>query len=261
MKFFSISAFVASVVLLLVLAPSRSTTAENHAISTSSSEPVKVLAVNLKTSKANTIEGLELQVQNTSPRPIQYLVIHAEIPAGKNPIRVPVKFGNAPVPNSTAKIELLQPRATATLIASRNLCDRLTKDLAAMKRIPTSEGIQTTINAAIFADRSAWTNGEMTYPDPENGWRWIAATELARKKRLEAENFFDVKFSKADYKTENSQTCFRFTGSQLQACCDDMFVFSATFTGDPNGNVQPTANEACCSPGNCCEYDVSGPCS
>lgn len=259
--FLSTSAFVAAVVLLLVLAPNRSLTAETNAIATSSGEPIKVLAVKLNTAKANTIDGLEIQVQNTSTRPIQYLVIHAEIPAGKDPIRVPVKFGNAPVPNSTAKIELLQPGAKATLTASKNLCERLTKDLAATGRVPSSQEIQTMINVAIYADRSAWTNGQMTYPDPDNGWRWIAATELARKKS-QAEDIFGVKFSKADYKKEaSSRTCFRFTGSQLQACCDDMFVMSATFTGDPNGHVQPTPNEACCSPGNCCEYDVSGPCS
>lgn len=263
MKFFlSTSAFVAAVVLLLILAPDRSLTAETNAIATSSNEPIKVLAVKLNTAKTNTIDSLEIQVQNTSTRPIQYLVIHAEVPAGKDPIRVPVKFGNAPVPNSNARLELLQPGAKATLIASKNLCERLTKDLALVKRIPSSEEIQTMINVAIFADRSAWTNGQMNYPDPENDFRWISASELARTKRLQAEEIFGVKFSKANHKTESSKrTCFRFTGGQLQACCDDMFVMSATFTGDPNGHVQPTPNEACCSPGNCCEYDVSGPCS
>jgi hypothetical protein len=262
MKFFlSTSAFVAAV-LLLLLAPDRSLTAENNAIATSSSEPIKVLAVKLNTARTNTIESLEIQVQNTSTRPIQYLVIHAEVPAGKYPIRVPVKFGNAPVPNSNAKVELLPPGAQATLIASKNLCERLTKDLAATKRIPSSEEIQTTTNVAIFADRSAWTNGQMNYPDPENGFRWISASEIARTKKLQAEEIFGVKFSKANHKTESAKrTCFRFTGGQLQACCDDLFVMSATFTGDPNGTSQPTPNEACCQPGNCCEYDVSGPCS
>ncbi len=260
--FLSTGAFVASVVLLLVLAPSRTFTAEPHAIATSSNEPIKVLGVRINSSKTNTIESLEVQVQNTSNRSIQYLVIHAEIPVAKHPIRVPVKFGNAPVPNSTTKLELLQPGAKVTLNASKNLCDRLTKDLAAIGRVPSSEQIQTTINVAVFADRSAWTNGQINYPDPDNGWRWIAASELTRREKSQTQELFGVKFSKADYKKEaNSRTCFRFTGSQLQACCDDMFVMSATFTGDPNGHVQPTTNEACCSPGNCCEYDISGPCS
>lgn len=262
MKFFlSTSAFVAAVVLLITLVPDRSLTAETNAIATSSNEPIKVLGVKLNTAKANTIESLEVQIQNTSTRPIQYVVVHAEIPAGKNPLRVPVKFGNAPVPNSKAKIELLQPGAMATLTASKNLCETVTKELAARGRVPAANEIQTMINAVVFADRTAWTNGQINYPDPENGWRWIAASELARRKS-EAPDIFDVKFSKADYKKEeNSRTCFRFAGSSLQACCDDLFVMSANFTGDPNGHVQPTTNEACCSPGNCCEYDVSGPCS
>jgi hypothetical protein len=250
------SAFVAAVLVMLILTPNRPLRAEINATATAANEPIKVLSVKLNTSKANTIDGLEMQVQNTSRRPIQYLVIHAEIPSAKDPIRVPVKFGNAPVPETKSKVELLQPGAHATLKASQNLCERLTKDLAG--RIPSSNQIQTMINVAIFADRSAWTNGQMTYPDPENGWRWIAASELARKRAQAADLF--VKFSKTSYKTESAQTCFRYAGSSLQACCDDLFVMSANFTGDPNGHVQATTNEACCSPGNCCEYDVSGPC-
>lgn len=263
MKFFlSTSAFVAAVVLLFLVAPNRSFTAETTAIETSSNEPIKVLGVKLTTATPKAINGLEIQVQNTSSRPIQYLVIHAEIPAGKYPIRVPVTFGNAPVPASRAKIELLQPGAKATLIASKNLCDRLTKDLASTGRIPSSNEIQTTINVAIYADRSAWAEGQMNYPDPGNGWRWIAASELARTTKLPAEEILGVKFSKANHKTESSKGgCFRRTGFQLQACCDDLFVMTATFTGDPNGTVQPDVDEACCSPGNCCEVAVSAPCS
>ncbi|HEX2269549.1 MAG TPA: hypothetical protein VHH35_08445, partial [Pyrinomonadaceae bacterium] len=256
------SAFVASVVLLLVLAPGRSSTAENHVIATSSSEPVKVLAVNLKTSKTNTIEGLELQVQNTSDRPIQYLVIYAEVPTAKDPIRVPLTFGNAPVPNSREKMELLQPGARLTLTASKNACERLATELATRKHVPSSKQIQTTINGVIFADRSAWTNGQMNYPDPENGWHWIAASELARKKRLEAEGLFGVKFSRADYKENaNSRICFRNTGADIIPCCDGRFALTATFQEDFEGNEQPVLDEACCSQGNCCDIFVSGPCS
>ncbi len=260
--FLSTSAFVAAVVLLLVLAPDRSLTAETNAIATSVNEPIKVLGVKLTTAKPKTIDSLEIQVQNTSTRPIQYLVIHAEIPAAANaPIRVPVTFGNAPVPNSLAKIELLQPGARTTLIASKNLCERLTKDLASIERIPSADKIQTMTNVTIYADRSAWADGQMNYPDPNNGWRWIAASELARTKNLQQE-ILGVKFSKANHKTASTNGgCFRRTGFQLQACCNDLFVMTATFTGDPNGTVQPVVDEACCSPGNCCEVLTSGPCS
>jgi hypothetical protein len=263
MKFFlSTGAFVAAVALLLLLAPDRSLTAETNAIATSSSEPVKVLAVKLNTAKANTIDGLEIQVQNTSTRPIQYLVIHAEVPAGKYPIRVPVTFGNAPVPSSKAKMELLQPGAKTTLIASKDLCERLTKDLAATKSIPSSEKIQTTINVAIYADRSAWAEGEMNYPDPQNGFRWISASEIARTKKSQAEKILGVKFSKTHHKTSSSNaSCFTRTGFELQPCCDGLFALTGIFMEDLEGTVQPAVDEACCSPGNCCEILVSAPCS
>lgn len=260
--FLSTGAFVASVVMLLIMAPGRWLTAETDAVATSANQPIEVLSVKLVSVKANTIDGLEIQIQNTSARPIQYLVIHAEIPGAKGPIRVPVKFGNAPVPTAKAKMELLQPGAKATLAASKDVCERITKDLAALRRVPSSKEIQVTINGAIFADRSAWANGQMNYPDPVNGFRWIAASELARKKSLKADDIFGANISKADYKLKpNSRTCFRLTGFQLQACCDDMFVMSATFVGDPNGNSQPVQDEACCSPGNCCQVDTAGPCS
>jgi hypothetical protein len=260
--FHSTSAFVAAVVLLLVFAPDRSLTAETNAIATSSNEPIKVLGVKLTTAKLKTIDKLEIEVQNTSTRPIQYLVIHAEIPAGKFPIRVPVAFGNAPVPNSNAKIELLQPGAQTTLIASKNLCDRLTKDLASIERIPSSDKIQTTINVAIYADRSAWADGQMNYPDPNNGWRWITASELARTKNMPADEILGVKFSKADYTAKSSKgDCFRRIGFQLQPCCNDLFVKIFTFLEDPDGNVQPVPEETCCSPGNCCETTGVQPCS
>lgn len=259
--FLSISAFVAAVVLLIILVPDRSFTAETKAITTFANEPIKVLAVKLNTSKANTIDSLEIQVQNTSTKPIQYLVIHAEIPAAVNdPIRVPVTFGNAPVPDSVAKVELLQPGAKATLIASKNLCERLTKDLPAAKRIPSSDKIQTMINVAIFADRSAWADGQMNYPDPNNGWRWIAGTELAREKSSQTEKILGVRFS--NHKTSSGKAdCFRRTGFELQACCNDLFALTAEFAGDPEGTVQPVVDQACCSPGNCCEVLISGPCS
>ena len=259
--FLSTSAFVAAVVLLLVLAPDRSLTAETNAIATSTNEPIKVLGVKLTTAKPKTIDSLEVEVQNISTQAIQYLVIHAEIP-GKFPIRVPVAFGNAPVPNSNAKIELLQPGAKTTLIASKNLCERLTKDLASLDRIPSSDQIQTTIDVAIYEDRSAWAGGEMNYPDPNNGLRWIAASELARTKNSRAEKILGVKFSKANHKAATSKgTCYRRTGFNFEPCCDNLLVKIWTFAEDLNGNIQPVPDEFCCSPGNCCETIGIAPCS
>ncbi|HKR14606.1 MAG TPA: hypothetical protein VJT15_21240 [Pyrinomonadaceae bacterium] len=259
--FLSTSAFVAAVVLLLVLAPDRSLTAETNAIPTSANEPIKVLGVKLTTAKPKTIDSLEVEVQNTSTQSIQYLVIHAEIP-GKFPIRVPVAFGSAPVPTSNAKIELLQPGAKTTLIASKNLCERLTKDLASLERIPASDKIQATINVAVYADRSAWADGEMHYPDPNSGWRWLAASELARTNDSQAEKILGVKFSKANYKAESSKgTCYRRSGFEFEPCCDNLLVKNFFFIADPNGNVQPVPEETCCSPGNCCETVGVRPCS
>jgi hypothetical protein len=260
MKYFlSTGAFVAAVVVMLIFASDRSLTAATKAIATSSNEPIKVLGINLKTSKASTIEGLELQVQNTSAKPIQYLLVHAVVPGAKSFVRVPLGFGNVPLPNSRAKMELLQPGAKITLAASLAVCESIANGLAEVGRAPSAEEIRATINVAIFSDRSAWANGELNYPDPDNPSAWISGAEVARRKSQGAD-VFGVKFSKASHKAE-SQSCFRYIGGHVEPCCGGLYVFTADFVSDPNGLVQPSPNPACCSfPDDCCEYLTSGDC-
>ena len=90
-RFLCTTAFMIALAMLFISGPGQSLTAETNAIA-SGNEPIKVLAVNLNAnSQANWLEGLELQIENTSGKTINYLLLHVDVAGTK--IRVPMKFG------------------------------------------------------------------------------------------------------------------------------------------------------------------------
>jgi hypothetical protein len=244
-RFLSTTAFVVSLAMLFILSPNKSLTAESNS---ASNEPIKVLGVKLNADKATWLDSLELQIQNTSPKPIKYLLVHAEL-AGTS-LRVPVNFGQAPGAK-TGAAELLQPGAKISLKPAKAVCDRMRDQIVASGRTPSSKDFKTSINVVFFEDQSAWKGGYLNYQDPKNPSRWIAAGEESTS----------VSFLKASYKpASNNQTCYRYAGFSLEYCCDSNYVANANFVNDPNGHVQPVEAEACCGSGNCCFYIDIGTC-
>jgi hypothetical protein len=243
-RFLSTTAFVVSLAMLFILSPTQSHTAEN----TASNEPIKVLGVKINPTSLQTtwIDGLELEIENTSRKSIGYLLLHVDL-RGTN-VRVPVTFGKLPG-EKTGTSDSLAPGAKITLKAAKAVCDRMKEQ--ARNRIPMAGDLQTNINVVVFSDRSAWKGGYMNYPDPTNSSRWLATEDTTT-----------VNFIKANFKP-NSKTndCFRYGGFTLQYCCDSNYVASANFISDPNGSSQPQEAEACCYPGNCCSYTDIAPCS
>lgn len=264
-RFLSTSALVAAaaVVMLLVFGPDRSVTAENP-LPASANQPIRVVGVNFNTSgsksKANWIDGMEVQIENISGKPIQYLLIHADIPltaSAENTVRVPLVYGQAPVLGvKSTKVETLRPGAKANLKAPKTICG---KEVTASGRIPSPKEVQTSINIVIFEDRMAWMAGKLNYPDPANPLHWIAAEELVRNRLNSA---LGMNYVKTSYNSDaNLQSCFVFTGLTIEACCDGIYAGNASFVSDPFGNVRPNEAEFCCSPGNCCTYTEVADCS
>lgn len=263
-RFLCLSALVASLVMLLTLGSNQSFPAETNA-SASPVEPIKVLDLRFKTSTDNrttTVDGLEMQIQNTSSKPIQYMVIHAVIAGSKGPFRVPLVFGHALVPNPRSnKVEILEPGAKSNLRVGKGLCDRIKQQIANMERIPSREEIQTKINVVVFKDKTAWAAGELFLPDPTDPLRWNAASELVRK-TSSSSDVFGFKYSKVSNNTLTTD-CYRTVQGNMQYCCDQfddptrpIYVWNFNFTGDPNGHVQPNTVEACCTQSSgCCFYD------
>lgn len=243
-RFLSTTACVVSLAMLFILSPNQSLTAENNF---STNQPIKVLGVKLDAGKANWLDSLELQVQNTSRKPIKYMLVHAEI-AGTS-LRVPMNFGQPPSAK-TGAAELLQPGTKISLKPVKAACDRLRDQILASGLAPSPNDFKTSINVVFFEDQSAWKAGYLNYPDPNDSSKWLAVG-----------NETTVSFQKANFKpASNNQTCFRYAGFTLLPCCDSNFVASANFRSDPNGNAQPVEAEACCSPGNCCTYTDVGIC-
>jgi hypothetical protein len=242
-RFLSTTAFVSVLAMLFLLGPNQSLTAEMNSVA-AAHQPIKVLNVRLN-SQTNS---LEVQIENTSQKPINYSLIHVEIAgADGQQLKVPVIFGQPPGAN-TGEAEVLKAGAKISLNAGNAVCDRLREQIAS-GRVPPPKQFQTSINVVIFGDKSAWKGGELYYPDPTKPLQWIAAEELTRKDLLGSQ------FAKVTYKTEsNLQQCYRSTGFNLQFCCDSNFVANSHFSPDPNGHVQPHDAEACCGDGSCCNY-------
>jgi hypothetical protein len=271
-RYLSISACVACLSLLIATGHHQTLTAKNSP-TPSSNQPIKVLGVKLNpaksqprdasNAKASWLDGLELEIENTSGKTIRYLVIHVELSVGasKEPLRIPFSYGQAPVPNTkSGKFEIFQPGGKLSLRASKSVCDNMRKQLLEGGRVPpSSKDTQTNIHLVIFEDKSSWLTGQLHYPDPANPMKWIAAEELTRNNSLDS-SAFAMSYSKASYNSgSRAQPCYRHTGFSLQYCCDDLYVGSKNFVEDPNGHSQPNLVEACCSPGNCCSYyEVQG---
>jgi len=242
-RFISTTAFVVSLAMLFILSPTRSLTAENN---TESNQPIKVLGVKINPTGPQTtwVDGLELQIENTSRKSISYVLLHLELRGAG--VRVPVTFGAPPSAN-TAAAEPLQPGAKITLKAAKAVCDRLKEQ--ARNRIPLAGDFEPNINVVVFGDRSAWKAGYMNYPDPTNPSRWIAI-----------DNSTGASFIKANFKPgAKTGDCFRYSGFNLQYCCDSNYIASAHFVSGTGS--QPVEAEACCGDGSCCNYIDVAPCS
>ncbi|HET6975563.1 MAG TPA: hypothetical protein VFI24_04520 [Pyrinomonadaceae bacterium] len=221
------------------------------------------------------LDGLEVKIENTSDLSIQYLVVHVEIAVGPSAtdfVRVPISFGRAFAADSkSGRLELFQPRTQLTLRASKDTCKRIREQIIASKLVPKLNDVQTKLHLAIFENRTSWLAGRLHYPDPTDSKRWIAAEELARD-QSQVNGLFGISFSKASYKAASElQTCYRYTGFNVQYCCTDFNeaspvdfdVGSAHFAVDPNGHVHPNTVETCCTqtPTDCCNYEeIAGGC-
>lgn len=276
-RFFSLSVLVAVVASFLILGADQSLTANDPVIG-SFAQPIKVVGLKFaqddskSKQKASWLDGLEVQIENTSDKPIQYLVMHVEIPVGPSAtdlIKVPISYGRALAVDSKAgKPDMFQPKTQLNLRASKETCERVREQLAASERVPSPKDVHTNLHVAVFENRTAWLAGRMHFPDPTDSRRWIAAEELARS-QSQVNGLFGMSFSKVSFKpASKSQTCYRYVGFSWQSCCTvhpyprdpwepyDMYVGSADFAEDPTGNVHPNTVQACCSGyiPNCCDY-------
>ena len=105
------------------------------------------------------LDTLELQIQNTSRKPIKYMLVHAQL-AGTS-LRVPLTFGQAPG-SKTGAAELLQPGAQISLKPAKAVCDRTSLSRSSLDRLVAAGGFPKPIRiterrlAYNLADVEAW---------------------------------------------------------------------------------------------------------
>jgi len=267
-RFLSLIFVVVSMLLTLGLAPSL--TANDPAIG-STNQPIKVLdvklgATNPQSQKVSWLEGLEVQIENISSKPIQYLVMHVELRVGTaagDVARVPLAYGQVFADSKSGKVEVFQPGARLTLRASKIDCERI-RQLVASGFVPSPKKIQPNLHVAVFADRTSWMAGRLHYQDPVNPNKWIAAEELVRSE-TPVNELFGMSFLKASFKpSSKSQTCYRYVGYHWEFCCynsigSEIYAGTVDFVEDPTGNVHPQTVEDCCGIfQGCCTYDEVG---
>lgn len=268
-RYVYIGSCVACLSLLIAIGQQPALTAKTSP-TPSSNQPLKVLGVKLNTdtsaAKASWLDGLQVEIENTSGKTIRYLVIHVELSSAaskETPLRIPLRYGQAPVTNTkSGEFEIFQPGGKLNLRASKSVCDRMRKQLLERGHVPaSSKDIQTNINLVIFEDKTSWSGGQLHYPDPANPMKWISAEEVTRKNSLDS-RAFAMSYSRASYNSSSRpQPCYRHTGFELLPCCDGLYVGSKIFVEDPTGHSQPNLVEACCSPGDCCSYYEVQACS
>lgn len=263
--------------MLLTFGTKPSLTANDPAIGPVK-QPIKSARCKLSTSNSQSndsskqevsLEELEVQIENISGKPIQYLVIHIEVPvvSAGNFVEVPIKYGQALTPDfRTGEFEVFKPGAKLNLKASRDACKRIREQLLSNGIAPSLKNVQTNLHLVIFQDRTAWLAGRSHYPDPYNSKQWIAAEEMARS-QSRFNSPFGMTFSKASYKRDSSPLCYRYIGFNIIYCCSDdtgdYYAGHALFTADPNGHVHPNTVITCCpqDPTACCSYDeIAGGC-
>jgi hypothetical protein len=266
MKIFLPLIFVGvSVLLTLSVEPS---TAVNDSSLGGIKSPIKVLDVkltNTQSQKDSWLGGLEIQIENTSGKPIQYLMMYAELPDGTSSgsrVPLPLAYGQVFPDSKSGKVEFFQPGARLTLRATKIQCERI-KKLVASGAVPSAKELQTNIQVVLFADRTSWADGKLHYPDPVDPKKWIVAEEVVRSE-TRASELFGVGFQKASLvSSAKTETCYRYAGFYYEYCCVDetsipgqphnIYMINAVMTEDPTGNKHPNTQQPCC-PGtsDCC---------
>ena len=167
--------------LALWVAPRR-TAIMASGITSPLAEPIKVtpLALSADGRLAASDDWLErpvVQVENTSGRPIRYLVVEVSFPGAESSGQQPLFLlahgqapGRKPAPKAAGA---LQPGAKVNLTVSQNGCSGARSPLQAGTGRPSSGSRPTSqINAVVFEDGTAWVGGMLYVADSSNPRRW-----------------------------------------------------------------------------------------
>ena len=232
--------------------------------------PIKLTAVPINTgsNRAGKTNGSWLteplvQVENTSGKTIQYMVIEVTLPEAKPTTNGPLMlaYGQPPGKSLPNVIESLQPGMKVALSIGRNACDSVKSHLLKSGIRPTAGGpVSTRINAVIFTNGTAWFDGLSHVADPKNPMRWNVVENLDLAGLSSASPLFS--FMPAAFRPKRTpELCWKRLGTETVDCCPGLQIASAIMVQVFGGIFEPFPMTHECGDGSSCEWIKQVACS
>jgi hypothetical protein len=233
--------------------------------------PIKLTTLTLNTGQSRTalrrannwLAQPLVQVENTSANAIEYLVIEVSFP-GIESGPLMLGYGQTPGHKSFLKVtEPLQPGKKVSLSVSRNTCDAVQSRLLASGISPASgSGVSARINAVVFTNKTAWFDGLLHVPEPNNPLQWNVA-QPTRADASSATPLFN--FVRAGYRLNlnprsSPAPCWKRIGTEWRDCCG-LQVASAILANVWGGILEPFPMSSQCEDGSYCEWIKAVGCS
>lgn len=217
--------------------------------------PIKITAVRGKTNGSWLAEPL-VQVENTSGKIIQYMVIEIGLPDAKPAKNGPLMlaYGQAPGKTSPDVMASLKPGMKVGLSIDRNACDAVKSNLLNSGiRPPAGNRVSTRINGVVFADGTAWFDGLLHVADPKDPMRWKVVENLDYSALSGANSQFS--FLPAAFRPNRPpQLCWKRIGTQWIQCCPGLQIASAIMVQVFGGIFEPLPMVHECGDGSYCEW-------
>lgn len=240
--------------------------AQTAALDPEVAPPLKVTALTLNASKTRralkSSEWLSqplVQVENTSNNNIEYLVIEVSLPGTTNsPLML--AYGQTPGYKPLPNVVALQPGKKINLSVSRNACDAVhSRLLASGGQLPSGSRVSTRINAVVFTNRTAWFDGLIHVPDPNDPLRWRVAENLDHAGLSGSSPLFN--FLPAAFRPKITPApCWKRIGTQWVDCCG-VQIASAILANVWGGILEPFPMSSQCEDGSFCNWIKAVECS
>ena len=264
---------LAGCLLFLVASSLQVVAQERTALDALNSEvapPVKITTVSIntganrhgKTNGSWLTEPL-VQVENTSGKIIQYMVIEITLPDAKPATNGPLMlaYGQSPGKSLPAVIESLQPGMKVGLSIGRNACDTVKSQLLKSGIRPAAGSrVSTRINAVVFANGTAWFDGLMHVADPNDPMRWKVVENLGHAGLSGATQLFSF-MPAAFHPKPAPEMCWKRLGTEWVDCCPGLQIASAIMVQVFGGIFEPFPMIHECGDGSYCEWIKQVGCS
>jgi hypothetical protein len=252
-------------------------------IKTSVVAPVKLTPFTLKTGSSragrNTskndkwISQPVLKVENTSGKAIKFLMVEVSFP-GSNSLGTEYPFlltyGQAPGQKPALKLpETIKLGEKVNLTVLQNASSLIRSRLLDLGiQPPFGSQVTTKISGIIFVDGTAWFNGAVHVPDPDNSLRWHEVGKSPGSASLNSWALF--KMASVGYQPKaggsaEPQQCYDSFGYEWVTCCDfePFGNFSAILEPARFGTVTPVlvVGRICDDPELTCEWYKASPCN